>query len=55
MTPVARLLLFALALAVPATFAHANGSAPAALCKQGIKDSVPSRSAPTAGPPWTVR
>ncbi len=42
MTPVARLLLFALALAVPATFAHANGSAPTAFCKQGIKDSVPS-------------
>src|SRR4051794_10016944 len=42
MTPVARPLLFALALAVPATFAHANGSAPTALCKHGIKDSVPS-------------
>ena len=42
MTPIARPLLFALALAVPATFAHAKDSAPAGLCKQGTRDSVPT-------------
>jgi pectate lyase len=37
-----RPLLLALALAVPATFAHANGNAPMALCNEGRNDSVPS-------------
>ena len=39
---VTRPLLLALALAAPASFAHAHGNAPAALCKEGRNDSTPS-------------